>query len=328
MDINTCITDGESIQVEFKSNFNNDVIEILVAFANTSGGVVLIGVADDKRIAGVSLYPETIQNWLNEIKNKTIPSLTPQYIVHHINSKQIVEFKIVEYPIKPVALKGRYYKRIGNSNHLFNIREISDLHLQTFNSSWDNYPSPQHTIDDVSLDKVANFIKLANQLRETPITDTPNSVLNKFELVKNRSVSNGCYLLFSRSAIQEAKVQAGRFNDPITIKDDFTIDCDLFGQVESILSFIKKQINKEVIITELSQHTERWQYPLNAIREIVVNMVVHRNYQNGGNSIIKIYDNKIEFFNPGRLSDSITIEQLVSGEYISKARNKKIASLF
>jgi ATP-dependent DNA helicase RecG len=328
VDIKAIIADGENLNTEFKTSFNADAIETLVAFANTSGGRVLVGVTDSKKIVGISLTAETTQNWINEIKNKTIPSLIPQCNIHLTDSKQVVEFYIGEYPIKPVAVKGRYYKRIGNSNHLLNNQEISDLHLQTFNTSWDNYPSTRHALKDISLEKVSQFVKLVNQIREIPITDAPGIVLNKLELINNSNISNACYLLFSNSSIQVAIVQAGRFSNSISIKDDTTIDCDLFGQVDAIMSFIKKHINKGIIVTESAQHIERWQYPLNAIREIVINMIVHRNYQDGGNSIIKIYDERIEFFNPGRLPDTISVEQLLSGEYISRARNKRIASLF
>jgi ATP-dependent DNA helicase RecG len=67
---------------------------------------------------------------------------------------------------------------------------------------------------------------------------------------------------------------------------------------------------------------------LDALREIVVNMIVHRDYQNAGDSIIKIFDQKIEFYNPGGLGNGLTIAELQSGIYASYARNRKIADLF
>jgi ATP-dependent DNA helicase RecG len=77
-----------------------------------------------------------------------------------------------------------------------------------------------------------------------------------------------------------------------------------------------------------AHHEERWQYPLNAIREIVINMIIHRNYQDTNDSIIKIYDNRIEFFNPGNLLPPLTIEKLLIGEYSSVVRNANIAAIF
>jgi ATP-dependent DNA helicase RecG len=84
----------------------------------------------------------------------------------------------------------------------------------------------------------------------------------------------------------------------------------------------------EYIITGEPQRTERFDYPLDAIREIVVNMIVHRDYRDSSGSIIKIYDDRIEFYNPGKLYGGITIHDLLSENYTSKSRNKLIARAF
>jgi ATP-dependent DNA helicase RecG len=75
------------------------------------------------------------------------------------------------------------------------------------------------------------------------------------------------------------------------------------------------------------QREERWDYPLEALREIVVNMIVHRDHMASSDSMIKIFDDRIEFFNPGCLMEGLSIKQLVRGNYISAIRNKQIASL-
>lgn len=69
----------------------------------------------------------------------------------------------------------------------------------------------------------------------------------------------------------------------------------------------------------------RWQYPLEAIREIVMNMIIHRDYRLASDSIVKVYPDKIEFYNPGRLPDNITVEDLLANNYKSTPRNKQIA---
>jgi ATP-dependent DNA helicase RecG len=91
---------------------------------------------------------------------------------------------------------------------------------------------------------------------------------------------------------------------------------------------IKKHLMTEFIITGEAQRTVRYDYPVEAIREVVINMIVHRDYRDSGNSIIKIFDDKIEFFNPGKLYDDITIEKLKSGDYSSRTRNRAIARAF
>ncbi len=100
--LNALIEQGEGETLEFKTAFGNETIETLVAFANQKGGKVLIGVADNGRIVGVSISQETVQNWVNEVKTKTIPVLIPDVEIANMEgSKQIVVFTIQEYPIKP-----------------------------------------------------------------------------------------------------------------------------------------------------------------------------------------------------------------------------------
>src|SRR5690606_8195132 len=83
--------------------------------------------------------------------------------------------------------------------------------------------------------------------------------------------------------------------------------------------------NKEVIVTGQIRNTQRWQYPLDALREIILNMVVHRDYRSSSDSIVKVFDHKIEFYNPGRLPHNISVEDLLANNYRSTPRNKLVA---
>ncbi len=319
----------ENLNTEFKSSFNDAVIESLVAFANTKGGKVLIGVNNEgKPVKNFKIGDESIQQWLNEIKNKTQPSVIPDSIIIDWQGMGVLELSVNEFPIKPVSFRGRYFKRVKNSNHQLNLSEIADLHLKTFNTSWDNYISNDYTIDDISLDKVNSFISKSNRLREIKVDDNALIVLNKFELLKGSSIVNACHLLFAKNDVFRATIELGRFSASTIIKDALTLRTDLFTEVEEVFAFVKKHINKAYIIKDTPQREERWQYPMDALREIIINMIVHRNYMEHGDSSVKIYSNRIEFFNPGSLPDTITIEQLLQGNYISQARNKKLASIF
>ncbi len=99
-------------------------------------------------------------------------------------------------------------------------------------------------------------------------------------------------------------------------------------EVEESMTFIRKNLMVEYIFTGELQRIERYDYPLEAIREIVTNMIIHRDYRDSGDSIIKIFDNHITFFNPGKLYNDITIEKLHSGHYSSRCRNAAIAKMF
>jgi predicted HTH transcriptional regulator len=152
------IRKGESNSLEFKSHFSNEAIETIAAFSNTRGGTLLVGVSDDGNIPGLNLNKESVQQWVNEIKNKTTPSILPDIETSRIDEKVIALIQVREYPIKPVAFKGRYYKRVRNSNHLMRPDEVAQTHYKTFNSSWD-YTSTPRNVQVADMFKEAGVIE-------------------------------------------------------------------------------------------------------------------------------------------------------------------------
>ena len=318
----------ENQHIEFKPRFNEDVIETLVAFANAKGGRVLVGVDDEGNpIKNFTTEKENIQQWINEIKTKTQPQLVPDGEIIEFEGKEIVELSIQEYPIKPVSTRGKYYKRVGNSNHLLSVGEVANMHLQTVNSSWDYYPRPNKTLADISLAKVEKAMKIMRKRNDNFEFETPIEFLTKNELLlPNNKITNACFLMFSEGENLYTTIQMGHFQDEITIKDDVTNFDDILTQVDEVMMFVRKHINKELIISDKQvENIQHWQYPLDAIREIVLNMIIHRDYTSASNSIVKVFPDHILFFNPGTLPDTITIEQLRNNQYVSTPRNRQIA---
>ena len=101
----------------------------MVAFANAQGGTVLVGVTDSGSVQGITLGKESLNEWLVYIKAATSPSIIPDLQAHEINGKTIVALDIAEFPVKPVSTKGRYYKRVANTNHALNPSQIADLYI-------------------------------------------------------------------------------------------------------------------------------------------------------------------------------------------------------
>jgi ATP-dependent DNA helicase RecG len=322
------IEKGESERMEFKVSFNQETIETLTAFANNKGGVVLLGVDDNKVIKGVQASKESINHWVNEVKSKTAPQIIPDIEVFMAGKKTVIAMAVAEYPVKPVSCRGRYYKRIGSSNHTLSIQEVINIHLQSVNSSWDFYIRPNKTLSDISLRKVNKIIEQISNRKQIPIQDDPFTFLKKYSLVDGEKITNACWLMFLPEQDVNTTIELGHFASPVVIKDSLTLKNDLFTEVEEVMAFIRKHINKEIIITGDPQSTERWQYPLEAIRELVLNMIVHRDYTSSYDSVIKIFKDHIEFYNPGAFPDTISIDQLLSNDYISQPRNKQIAEMF
>lgn len=316
------VTQGEGVCLEFKSSFQKEVIESLTAFANTQGGSIFVGVSDAGKIIGTIIEAETIQSWINQCKQSTSPSVIPDVDLVEIDGKTVAVVSVGEYPVKPVSCKGRYFKRVGNANHQMSATEISDAHIKLINSSWDYYPDPEHTIDSISESKVQTFAKAVG------MTEGFQSVLEKFELIKQGRPTFACHLLFSKNDVFLSTIEAGRFASETIIKDSITSRDTLIEQVERIMGYLVKHTNKAYIITGNPRREERWDYPMDAMREIIINMIVHRDYRSSNDSTIKIFDDRIEFFNPGKLLEDLTVEKIKTGQYKSYLRNKQVASIF
>ncbi len=316
----------ESHQLEFKLSFQDEVIVSLVAFANSKGGTIYIGVADNGEVKGVQIGKETLAHWSNEIKNKTAPVLLPDLEEVEMEGKVVVKIVVPEYPVKPVSTKGRYYKRKGNANHQLSVAEVVEMHLKTLNSSWDAFPDQQHTIEDLSFEKVQAAIDRKNKT-QLPTQDDPLTFLNKTGLIRDDKITHAAFFLFHKEESYLSTIELGRFQTEILIKDSARSQTDVLTQIDQVIDFVKKHINLEVIITGEAQNKQIWQYPLEAIREIVINMIVHRDYRSSSDSIVKVFADKIEFYNPGRLPEDITINDLLTNQYRSTPRNKLMADV-
>ena len=322
------LSKGEDAHTEFKRTFDNETIETLCAFANTTGGSVFLGVDDNGGAVGVSLGKESIQQYVNQIKQCTSPTLMPDILEHSIDGKAIVELRVQEYPVKPVSCRNRYFKRVMNANHTLSTSEVVHLHLRALNTSWDSHPTEQHSLDDISLDKVHAFIERVNRVRPAPLSDTPLTVLRKYGLVRDDKITNGCYLLFAADDIPETAIELGRFQTPTVIKDSARYKGDLLGAANAVIAFITKHINRPITISGSPQHAEDWEYPLDALREVVINAIVHRDYTAAGDTIVKIFDDRIECCNPGGLPPGLTVADLLAGGYASQPRNRLVAEMF
>ena len=155
--LQSLINQGEGQSIEFKTSFQKEVIETIVAFANAKGGKVFVGVSDSGEALGIQLGKENLQNWINQVKQNTSPSVVPDMNIVEIENKKIVVIDVKEYPIKPISYKNRYIIRRSNSNHVMNMEEVASEYLKTKNSSWDHYIDTVHNFNDICLNKVERF---------------------------------------------------------------------------------------------------------------------------------------------------------------------------
>jgi len=321
------ISHGENQTVEFKTSFQKEVIETVVAFANTKGGKIFIGISDSGDILGIKPKPESIQNWINQIKTNTQPSILVDIDDVEIEDKTIAVVDVKEYPVKPIAYKNRYYKRANNSNHLMDLTQISNMHLQSLQLSWDAYKAQDIKYDDLDFGKIDRFIAKVNSAKRFKLTDDRLMNLQKLNLLKEKEPTNAAKLLFSKEQTVY-NIHIGRFKTPSMIIDDKMIKETLFEAVEQTMMYIISHIKVAFEFTGAISRTEIFEYPIKALRELVLNAIVHRDYTSPMDTQIKIFDKKITIFNPGKLYGDMTIEKLKTNNYQAQTRNKLIAEAF
>lgn len=333
MDIEKFLKSGETESIEFKESFDKETIETVAAFSNTRGGIIFIGVNNDGDVRGASIGKETLKDWSNRISQNTEPSVIPEINVENVKGKGIVIIQIQEYPLKPVATRGRCFRRVANSNRQMSPQEIAQMNLMSTGSSWDALPARDATFDDIDLENVKNYIKIsaATGRRKFGPTDDPLEILEKLELLKNGRPTWAAILLFGKrpqSPLTQAQVHCGRFKNNVKIIDDRLFEGTIIGQVDEVMNFICKHINVKFVITGKPRRDEIWDYPLDALREAIINAVCHRDYSDTADIQIKIFDDYIQIWNPGPLPFGMTLEELYQPTHSSKPRNKLIAQIF
>lgn len=330
MGIQDIVSGHESNTIEFKESFDKRAIESAVAFANTKGGIIIIGVTDAGEVKGVDVGKQTINKWVNQISQKTNPRLITDAHVEDVGGKKVVIIEIPESPIKPISTGGRCFKRVGSSNRQMTSSEITEMHLSSTGMSWDTLPARGAEKKDIDLEKVEKYIKIANRTGRKNIRERTPKVIEKLELVKDGKPTWASILLFGEKPqkfLGQATIHCGRFKEGATIIDDRLIEGTIIEQIDEAMDFIKKNINVRFEITGKPRREEIWDYPLDALREAVINAVCHRDYADNSDIQIKIYDDRFYIWNPGGLPYGITVDDLYKPDHPSKPRNKLIAQI-
>jgi ATP-dependent DNA helicase RecG len=324
MRLNELHTIEESQQLELKESFSKETVETVAAFSNAQGGVIVVGVAQNGHVIGINVTEETLKDWVNTIEQATQPQIFPEISLQQINEKPVVVIKVQEYPVKPVACKGKYLKRVGASNHQLTVPEIVEMQLYSINSSFDSFTVNQ-PVSELDLNLVKKFFTQLEKTGRINVSDDSLVNLKKTGLLRDGQLTWAALLLFGE---HQTGIRIGRFKTPDVIIDDILIKSPLTLAVDEAMTFIKKSISLSYEFTGELRRKEVWQFPLPVIRELLMNAIVHKDYRNPTDTMIKIFDDRIVFTNPGSLMGGLKPEDLLKGDYVAVHRNKLLAEAF
>ena len=327
---------GENERVEFKQSLSErkQILEAISAFSNSKGGTVVIGIHPNNKVHGVTIGANTLENLSNEIKQNTDPTIFPSIEIASIGSKRLIVIHVQEYPVKPVWTSDRVFLRVGRTNQRASAEKIRQMIQRAQPYRWDQHTPRGSKLSDIDSSRIRAFYKAVEEERSALIVGSKSltAVLAKLHLLNEKKPNAAAILLFGmnpQSYFVQSQVRCARFKGRDT--DEF-LDLKVFEdtiieQVPSILEFIERHLRVSAKVTGKAQRSEAWEIPKEAIREAVINAICHRDYEDTGNVQVRIFDDRIEIWNPGILPEGLSIESL-RGEHRSQPRNNLIANCF
>lgn len=319
---------------EYKEMWKDEYIKTVAAFANSDGGELIIGINDKGNIVGVPNAERLMEDLPNKIRSKLL--ITPFVTLSEKEKKKIISIK-VENADFPVFFESRLYIRSGSTTQELTGAELNSFLITKSGKSWDSIET-EATISELDEETINTFIQFSKQ--RLPFIENTNveTLLQNLELIKNGKLTRAALLLFGKkpqSYFLSAYIRCGRFKDAITIFDSKEYYGNLFKQLEDAMNFIKNHtsVRYEIKVNNLSLHDltrkDIWEYPLDAIREAIINAIIHRDYNDYSSCVeVRIYDDKIWINNAGKLPSPLTVDDLKLPNHQSKPKNPLLAKVF
>jgi ATP-dependent DNA helicase RecG len=331
----------ESSTLEFKREIpeNDQIIKTVIGFCNRNGGRLILGVDANGQIRGID--EKEVQEMM-EYVNKSIfdachPPILPAIYSQRIEDKTLLIIEVSSGMNKPYFRKSEglakgTFIRLGRSTVRATSEMIEELKLQSRGRSFDTLPKHDAKEDDLDKKKVLQFLN--ERKRTKKIKTLSHEILSAYELiVEEHSLfypTVGGLLLFGKNPqkfFPEAMIICSHFSGISGRETIATIDCTgtLFEQFETAYNFILSRLSRSFSI-QGPKRKEQLEIPPEAIREVLLNAIIHRNYQINGPTKISIYNNRIEFFNPGVFLGPLNSQSLKLG--LTYIRNNAICKVF
>jgi len=323
----------ESEIIEFKREWTDRALEDLAAFANTRGGALYIGVEEDGRAVGANVGDAEIQRLANLITSRL--GITPSIRVETVAEKPML---VIQVGMTPgiVPCNGRYLKRVGSTNRDFAPDELARHFLNRSGQSWDSLLTP-YGMERVQSEALATFAGLAKKRLPHIDANQPKLLLENLGLLKEERLTNAGLLLFGvrpQERFIQAQLRIGVFRGPTEIVDTHEFQGTLWKQLDGAMERFRRilQVGFKIKVAELSleglARTDVWEYPLDALREAVINALIHRDYTVTTDIQIRVYDDELSIWNPGGLPPELSVDQLREPQHLSLPRNPLLAQAF
>ena len=327
----------ESRKLEFKESLPKPkkIVQTIVSFANGAGGELLIGIADKNReIVGVD-DPFILEEQLTSIIHDSItPPISPFFIIINISGKLLLSVQVLSgsnkpYYAKALGLEKGVFVRVGSSNRMAESSVIKELQRQSRGRSYSAEIDFHHSLDGLQQDAILSFFSTLGQPNYKPESLVKWCIAGRNNGDTLPTVTG--LVLFGEKIISTydyAHIRLTRFLGTTTgkIEEGREYSLPIIDKIEQLCDDITALLRKESYV-EGPRRLERTVIPYFAIREAVVNAIVHRDYSITSSSIkVNVFDDRLEIISPGILYGSFDIADLGTG--LSECRNRSFVRIF
>ncbi|MCO5268589.1 MAG: putative DNA binding domain-containing protein [Brumimicrobium sp.] len=316
----------EQQNIEYKSAWHDDYLKWVCGFANAQGGVIFIGKDDNGKVVGISDYKKLMDDIPNKIRNAM--GITVEVNLHEESEKYFIEIVTLPYTV-PVSLRGRYYYRSGSTKQELTGNSLNEFLLHKSGKTWDDVIEPRATYDDIDENTFLAFLKMSEEKGRLPdvVGLTAQQIFEKLLLTENGNLKRGALVLFGKNPERFYPtnfVKIGRWEGNNILFHDVE-EGNLFTLLRNVTNKLNNNYLKQKIHFEGLYRIETGEYPREAMREMLLNALVHRSYM-GAPIQIRVYDDKINIWNDGGLPTGISLESL-KRPHSSNPRNPIIAGV-
>lgn len=321
----------ENQNIEYKEGWRDEYIKWICGFANSKGGDMFIGVDDKGNVVGIQNAKKLSEDLPNKIKD--ILGILVDIDILEEKEKTYIKINVDAYPY-PVSYKGNYYIRIGATNQELKGAPLDKFLLQKQGLKWDGTPEPYTKLENLSEQSFDIFKSRASETQrvdENIQKYSNDEVLDKLNLyMPNGMLKKAAVLLFHPrpdKIFTGASIKIGFFrtDDDLAYQDE--ILGSLFEQVDKIMDLLQTKYLSAKIEYQGLQRKETLPIPIEALREAVLNAIIHKDYSSGIPIQISVYDNKLMIWNEGELPQDWTVAKLKI-KHPSRPYNPDIANAF
>jgi ATP-dependent DNA helicase RecG len=320
----------EHQRVEWKESWRDEYLKWLCGFANADGGVLVIGRDDQGKPIGVANAEKLLEDLPNEIRD--VLGIMPDVRLLKKSGKELLEIRVEPYP-SPISYKGEYFYRSGSTKQELKGAALDRFLLRKHGRTWDGAPWPGVSVRDLSKAAIQDFRKRAREsgrVEKAVLREPVASLLEKLHLVEGKYLKRAAVLLFHEQPERVstgAYVKVGFFRNNVDLLYHDEIHGDLFTQADKTVDLIRTKYLKAGIRYEGLQRIETYPVPEDALREAVVNAIIHKDYAAGATIQIRVFADKLEIWNPGQLPPDWTVAKLL-GRHSSQPFNPDVANAF